>query len=86
MPVFFLKQMALVTVEESTWGMICSFGLIHSCVLGFFFPNHCLAMQLVSTFLCLSVLSVELDSVILSQNVGVLGHFCDMLNPFYLVF
>lgn len=46
----FLKQMVLVTVEESTWGMTCAFGLIYYCVLGWFFPNLCLAMQLISIF------------------------------------
>lgn len=78
---FFLKQMVLVTVEESTWGMTCAFGLIYSCVLGWFFPNHCLAIQLISTFLCLGVLAVELDSAILSQNAGMLGLFSDILEP-----
>lgn len=57
------------------------FGLIYSCVLGWFFPNHCLAIQLISTFLCLGVLAVELDSAILSQNAGMLGLFSDILEP-----
>lgn len=48
------------------------------------FSNHCLAMQLINTFLCLSIPSVELDSVILPQNTGVLEHFSDILNPFTL--
>lgn len=54
--------------------------------VGLFFSSHCLAVQLISTFLCLSVLSVELASVILPHNMGVLGHFSDILNPFSSVF
>lgn len=50
-------------------------------VLGCFFPNHCLAIQLISTLLCLGVLAVELDSAILSQNAGMLGLFSDILEP-----
>lgn len=73
--------MVLVTVEESTWGMTRAFGLIYSCVLGcFFFPNHCLVMQLISTFLCLGILAVELDLVDLSQKTGMPGLFCDILG------
>lgn len=45
-----------------------------------------LAVQLISTFLCLGVLSVELASVILLHNIGVLGHFSDILSPFSSVF
>jgi len=36
---FFLKQMVLVTVEESTRGMTCAFGLIYSCALGCLFQS-----------------------------------------------
>lgn len=48
--------------------------------LFFFFPNHCLAMQLMSTFLCLGILAVELDLVDLSQKTGMPGLFCDILG------
>lgn len=54
MPFFFLKQMVLVTVEESTWGMTRAFGLIYSCVLGCFFFSQSLSCNAINEYFSLS--------------------------------